>query len=152
MKKTKPLTWVILILLVLNLCATDGVIVYLAQTSDAEASDAVFAESEQTTCYTIYIGTNDKDTYTQLIALEDAKALVNEICSGYVEGYTVMEANGGWVDELGVLTEEQTLVYSFTDVQEEDLIAIMDEVLEVLNQNSILVETSEVQSFYYYGG
>ncbi|MCD7921955.1 MAG: DUF3574 domain-containing protein [Clostridiales bacterium] len=151
MDRRKPLIWIILILLVANLCATGGVVIYLSGDHRAEESGTAFTESEQTTCYTIYIGTNDKDTYTQLISLDEAKDMVNAICARYVEGYTVTEAEGGWVDETGTLTEEQTLVYSFTDVQEEDLISIMDEVLKALNQNSILVETSDVQSFYYDG-
>ncbi|MCD7981355.1 MAG: DUF3574 domain-containing protein [Clostridiales bacterium] len=151
MHKRKPLIWIILILLVANLCATGGVIIYLSGDHGAEASGTAFSEGEQTACYSIYIGTNDKDTYTQLISLDEAKDMVNAICARYVEGYTVTEAEGGWVDETGTLTEEQTLVYSFTDVQEEDLISIMDEVLKELNQNSILVEISDVQSFYYYG-
>ena len=70
--------------------------------------------------------------------MEEAKETVNGICAKYVEGYTVTEAQGGWVDETGTLTEEQTLVYSFTGVSEEALTSIMDEVLKELNQNSIL--------------
>lgn len=148
---TKTFTRIILALLVIDLCATFGIMIYLAGNHNARESNTIFSESEQTLCYTLYIGTNDKDTYTQLISLDEAKEIVDNICVKYVEGYTVMEANGGWVDETGTLTEEGTLVYNFTDVQEEDLALIMDEVLQELNQNSILVETSDVQSYYYYG-
>lgn len=86
-----------------------------------------------------------------MIPLEEAKETVNQICSKYVDGYTVQEANGGWVDETGTLTQEETLVYSFVDAEEEDLIAIMDEVLTELNQNSIMVERSDMTYTYYSG-
>lgn len=149
MKRIKGLPWIILILSVVNLCALGGIALYLSTNSLSESS--AFPESEPATRYTLYIGTNDKDTYTQLISLEEAKETVNGICAKYVEGYTVTEAQGGWVDETGTLTEEQTLVYSFTGVSEEALTSIMDEVLKELNQNSILVETSDVYHRYYYG-
>lgn len=149
MKKIKGLPWVVLILSAINLCLLGVIVLYLFQ-NPLSASSA-FPESEPTMRYTLYIGTNDQDTYTQLISLEEAKETVNEICGKYVEGYTVTEAEGGWVDETGTLTEEETLVYSFTGISEEALTSIMDEVLKELNQNSILVETSNVYHRYYYG-
>ena len=142
-KRTKPLIWVIIVLLAVNLCATCGVIIYLFKNNQST--------SEQTTRYTLYIGLNDKDTYTQLISLDDAKEIVNNICIKYVDGYTVTEADGGWVDDTSTLTQETTLIYSFTGVEESTVISIMDEVLEQLNQNCILVEISDMTSFYYYG-
>lgn len=33
--------------------------------------------------YVLYIGTNDKDTYTQQIPLEQAETIVSGICSKY---------------------------------------------------------------------
>lgn len=101
--------------------------------------------------YILYIGTNDKDTYTQLIPTEEARDKVNAICAKYVGGYTVSDARGGWVDETDTLTQENTLVYSFYEVTEEQLRQIMDDVLKELNQNSILVEKQEAVYTYYSG-
>lgn len=147
MKRTKTFyaTAVIAVLLVVNLCVTGGMMVQL---SDAAVQTA---QTQEDVRYTLYIGTNDKDTYTQLIPLEEAKQIVNEICVKYVGGYTVQQANGGWVDETGSLTQEETLVYSFIGVDEEVLQSIMDEVLVALNQNSILVEKANMVSSYYSG-
>ena len=139
----------ILVLLVVNLLAVTGVILYLVFSSATTAS--LLEGEEQGIEYTLYIGTNDKDTYTQLISLEDARETVNGICAKYVDGYTVQQANGSWVDETGTLTQEETLVYKFVDVDEETLTAIMDEVLAELNQNSILVERSALCYRYYNG-
>ena len=77
--------------------------------------------------------------------------MVNAICAKYVEGYTASDAKGGWVDETDTLTQENTLVYSFYNIKEEQLIQVMDEVREKLNQNSILVERQEAVYMYYYG-
>lgn len=153
MKENKRISvfhWVVIALLMIQLLATTGIIVYLCLPQQQNLS--VLGETgQQGVKYTLYIGTNDKDTYTQLIPLEEAKETVNQICSKYVDGYTVQEANGGWVDETGTLTQEETLVYSFVDAEEEDLIAIMDEVLTELNQNSIMVERSDMTYTYYSG-
>ncbi len=138
----KQFQLVLCVLLTLNLLVTAGVVVYLGRVAASET------EAQR---YTLYIGTNDKDTYTQLIPLDEAKALVNEICSRYTGGYTVLEAQGGWVDDAGILTEEDTLIYCFDQITKEQLTPIMDEVLQALNQNSILVESSQIQSWYYSG-
>lgn len=100
--------------------------------------------------YTLYIGLNDKDKYCQLISTEEAKAIVDAICIQYVDGYTVMEARGAWADEKNILTQENTLVYYFREADEESLREIMNEVIEVLNQNTILLEKQTV-SYTYYG-
>ncbi len=50
-----------------------------------------------------------------------------------------------------MLTQENTLVYHFREADEEALKEIMDRVIVVLNQNTILVEEQTV-SYAYYGG
>ena len=77
--------------------------------------------------------------------------MVNAICAKYVGGYTASDAKGGWVDETDTLTQENTLVYSFYEITEEQLVQVMDEILKQLNQNSILVERQEAVYTYYYG-
>lgn len=101
--------------------------------------------------YVLYIGLNDKDEYTQLISTEDAEDEIHKIFMQYLDGYTVMSAEGIWVDEKGVPTTEQTLVYSVYGAEEQDILQIMDAVLEALNQNTILLEERNV-TYIYYGG
>ena len=103
------------------------------------------------TQYVMYIGTNDKDSYEQVVPPDEARAIVNEICGRYVDGYTASVAEGGWVDERGILTKETTLVYVLTGASERSALAIMDEVLIALRQNSILIEKRDVTSAFYSG-
>lgn len=100
--------------------------------------------------YTLYIGLNDKDAYRQLISVEEAREIVDAICIRYVDGYTVMEAEGAWADEKNILTQENTLVYLFREVDEESLKEIMNEVIRALNQNTILLE-KQTAAYIYYG-
>ncbi len=128
-----------------------GLLVYmLAFMSDIKKEVYASASVENANpTYTLYIGLNDKDTYTQLIDTKDAKQIINNICLKYTSGYSVTQLEGGWIDEKDNLTEENTLCYMLTDIDESDVNKIMDEVLEKLNQNSILVQVEEHKSMYY---
>lgn len=137
---------VLAVVTVLNLVATVCLSMYIFILHD---NNKLFEKQfESGVKYILYIGTNDMDTYTQLIPTNEAKEKVNAIFAKYVDGYTQSYSNGGWKDETGTLTQEETLVYTLYNVTEDQLRTIMDEVLEELNQSSILVE--EQQSHYTY--
>ena len=148
MKKNRYIAF-LSILLALNLIFSAGLAVYLHM-GDSPAQKNLTG-SQQIRKYTLYIGTNDKDTGTQLISTEDAHKIVGEICEKYVSGYTVTEAQGNWLSEDGMRHRENTLIYSFSDADEVKIQSIMDEVLIALNQESILAETGLSDSVFYTG-
>lgn len=146
MKDTK--SKVIVALLVINLIITAGLIGYIAF-GECAGPSLGGDKMNQTSKYTMYIGTNDKDTYAKVMPLDEARDIVNEICMEHVGGYTVQKAAGGWLDDKGIETTEESLVYTFCDVSEDEVTAILDDVIEALNQNSILVEHDNVTTYYY---
>ena len=153
MKADKKNT-VILVLLALNITATivlAGIFFFRPNTGTAPGGRIPFTSAANGK-YVLYIGTNDKDTYAQKIPTDKAKDIVNRICVKYIGGYTAQDAKGGWVDETGKLTQENTLVYSLNGVSENQVISIMNDVLKALNQDSILVEVQNVDYAYYKGG
>lgn len=101
--------------------------------------------------YTVYIGLNDKDSYKQLISSEDAEKKVSAIALKHVDGFTVLSARGAYKDDKGVITDENSLVYEFTFAEDQQIKAIMDEVIKELNQNSVLVEKKKVNYEFYEG-
>ena len=139
MKKVSKFNIFVVLILILESIVLSGIILSLT------------ADHSENSKYVLYIGLNDKDTCSQIIPTEEAKEIVNGICVKYAEGYAVTEANGGWIDEAGALTEEVSLVYTITNAEEADVVSIMDEVLTALNQNSILVEQQEITCTYYSG-
>ena len=148
---------VIVVLLALNIAGTIALASLFVFYRNAESKAAVPGDQIHFTSsangeYTLYIGTNDKDTYTQKISTDEARNIVNSICVKYVDGYTSQDAKGGWVDETGKLTQENTLVYYLYGVSEKQVVSIMNDVLAALNQNSILVEVQNVNYAYYTGG
>jgi len=110
---------------------------------------AIAFENAEYGQYVLYIGMNDKDTYEQIIPTDEAVEIVNAIFAKHVGGWTMKHARGGWVDEKNILTQENTLVYFVAWADEADVIAIMDEVLVALNQNSILIERRDISSVFY---
>ncbi|MCH5194474.1 MAG: DUF3574 domain-containing protein [Oscillospiraceae bacterium] len=141
----------VVLILIIETFALTGVIVYLALDKGTGAASELSYDYSENGKYVLYIGLNDKDTYVQIIPTEEAIAAVNGICVKYAEGYTVSQAKGGWVDETGALTEETSLIYTLSGVEEAAVISIMDEVLSALNQNSILVERQDITYTYYSG-
>lgn len=137
------------ILLILNLVMTIAIIVFLF--IGCYADEKKPPQGTEVVNYTLYIGLNDKDTYTQEIPTDEARAIVDSICIKHVSAFTTSDAQGAWTDDIGVLSRENTLVYMFTDAKESQITAIMDELLVALNQSSILVNVNSVQMIQYSG-
>lgn len=101
--------------------------------------------------YTIYLGTNDKDTLKQEIPTETIREQMHEICIKYVDGYTVSVADGFYRDAAGNISHEVSLVYVFIDVPIDSVQKIMDEALMKFNQSSILLEVNKERGTFYSG-
>ena len=101
--------------------------------------------------YVLYLGTNDKDTnqpvFTQSEALEQAKNILIKNFGGY----TIMEANGGWIDD-GKEYREYTLVIYLSDTTPEKIHAAADELIEVFHQSSVLIQENPTRTEFYSSG
>ena len=160
-KRVNHLNKSALVVLALLLALNIGVIGYLmGAKAFVESSQVTVTEQSTTddasdtleqTKYVLYIGTNDKDTYQQEIPYDQCVQKVTEICTRYVGGCTLSEANGYWTDDSGEITKEQSIECVLEDVTEDQVHQIADEVLKELNQNSILIETQGVTSEFYAG-
>lgn len=124
-------------------------LLYMCQPEARPAGSSLLPGEENK--YILYIGTNDSETYLPRMPLEEARGIVNDICKKYVDGFSVQALQGAWEDGQGVWTSEDTLVYYISGAEEEAIIAIMDEALKALHQNSILVEKDDVRLAYYGG-
>lgn len=99
--------------------------------------------------YTLYVGTNDKDTYEPVAEINTCITKVTEICVKYTSGCTISEAKGYWKDDSSAITCESTIVVILEDIEKETVYTICDDIIKELNQNSILVETQGVTSEFY---
>ena len=121
------------------------------QDEQTQDSGSLFDEETVGAEYWMYISLNDRDTYQQEITTDEAKVRLSSIFAHHVDRYTMFEASGSWVDEQGVLTEELTLVCVFREATEEQMQAIMEEVLVDFNQNAVLLERRSSDAAFYGG-
>lgn len=149
--KSKIHLFFISVLIVIQVVLVILVSVCFIRLRQTGSSSEIFKLDNKGKKYTLYIGTNDKDTYTREIPLEECRRRIDSICMKYVEGFSIEDMKGKWVDDSGTLTEEDTLVYIFYDTTDEAIKKIMDEALVELNQNSILLEKEYVSSAFYNG-
>ena len=106
---------------------------------------------QQTSKYTLYVGTNDPITHTQKVPTEKVKALVDSICEKHIEGFTVFRANGNWFDATGTKVRENTLVYCIYNATDKQMKTIMDEVLKNFHQSALVLEKTNSDIVYYSG-
>jgi hypothetical protein len=123
----------------------------VAATPDAETEDAQDHSRDTAAQYVMYVGTNDKDTYKPEHTNEEAMNIVDQICLKYFDGYTLQDATGSWTDETGTPTHEYTLVCYFDAADEATVYAAADEIIKELNQNTVLIEKTEIEMEYYSG-
>lgn len=100
--------------------------------------------------YTMYLGTNDKDTLRQEIPTDIIRKEMHEICMKYVDGYTLTVSDGFYRDANNGISHETSLVYVFFDADVIALQKIMDEAIVKFNQGSILLEENDAKSIFYF--
>lgn len=135
------------ILSILSLCVSIACLVLVLTGVGAQK----LPTEDRSVQYVMYVGTNDKDTYQPEHSQEEARDIVDRVCLKYFEGYTLQDATGAWTDEKGEITHEYTLVCYFDGADKETVYRAADEIIEVLNQNTVLIETDEITTEYYGG-
>lgn len=100
--------------------------------------------------YVLYLGTNDKDSNQPVFSHEQAKQTLTDILVRRFGGYTVQEANGGWIDG-DTEYQEYTLVIYLSDTDLEQVHALCDELIKTFNQSSVLIQANRTQTEFYAG-
>ena len=93
--------------------------------------------------YVLYLGTNDKDTNEPVYTPKEAKDLLKDILNERMGGYTIQEANGGWIGDDGTEYQEYTLVIYLSDTSIEKVHALCDELIQKYNQSSVLTQSNK---------
>ena len=103
--------------------------------------------------YTMYVGTNDKETYQLEMPLEDARSIVhNVMMDHFSDGFTMYDAKGVWRDEHNVVTLEYTFVCILEHADKSEVYKAADELIVRLNQSTILVVSNSVSKVDFYQG
>ena len=118
---------------------------------DAEGSEAAEETAGEDIQYVMYLGTNDKDTNEPVFTQEESMDTVRNILIDHFGGYTIQEANGGWINENGEESREYTLVIYLSDTTLDEVHAAADDLLKTFNQSSVLIQTNPTQTEFYAG-
>ena len=118
--------------------------------AESAAETPAEADDSGNTQYVMYLGTNHKDTNMPVFTQAEAQERAKEILVRHFGGYTIQEANGGWVDD-NKLYQEYTLVIYLNDTNKEAVHAAADELIEVFHQSSVLIQAVPVQAEFYSG-
>jgi hypothetical protein len=129
-------------------CACFTVLGMLRKPAQAPEAQAASAE-EGDIQYVLYLGTNDKDTNEPVFAPEEAKSKLKEILISRMGGYTIQEANGGWIDDDGTDYQEYTLVIYLSDTSEADVHALCDVLIDTYKQSSVLIQMNKTKTEFY---
>ena len=103
--------------------------------------------------YTMYVGTNDKETYQLEMDLEAARSIVhNTMMDHFSDGFTMQDAKGVWRDENNVVTLEYTFVCILEHADKKEVYKAADELIEQLNQSTILIVSNSIAKADFYTG
>lgn len=105
---------------------------------------------KEDTQYVLYLGTNDKDTVQPVFTPEEAKQQAEAILLKHFGGYTIQEANGGWIDGEKVFTE-YTLVIHLSDTDIDAVHAAAKDMIKTFNQSSVLIQSNRTTTEFYEG-
>ena len=139
---SKKLGSVIAILAVAALCLSIFCMAKIARTPAAETQTKDIQ-------YVLYLGTNDKDTDKPVFPPEEAKEKLKDILIQRFGGYTITDANGGWIGDDGTEYQEYTLVINLSDTTIEDVHSLCDELIDTYHQSSVLIQANETTTEFY---
>ncbi len=122
------------------------------QASDSATSAAnSAAQAQGDVQYVLYLGTNDKDTNEPVFSHEECKEKARQILISKLGGYTIQEAEGGWVGDNGKVCQEYTLVIYLSDTTEDKVHEVSDELVKTFRQSSVLIQKNVTQTEFYSG-
>ena len=119
-----------------------------AEQDAAGPEDQTAEETAEDVQYIMYLGTNDKDTNKPVFTQHEAMDKAKEILMKHFGGYTIQEAEGGWIDG-DIEYQEYTLVIYLSDTTEDAVHAAADEMIETFRQSSVLIQRTPTSTEFY---
>ena len=141
---SKKIVSIIVALCLVSVCLS-AVTLVLVLKKPAPAEPAAQTDIQ----YVLYLGTNDKDTNQPVFAPEKAKETLKNILIRHFGGYTIQEANGGWIGDDGTTYQEYTLVIYLSDTKLDNVHTVCDELIRVFHQSSVLIQSNQTTTEFY---
>ncbi|MBQ6478937.1 MAG: DUF3574 domain-containing protein [Erysipelotrichaceae bacterium] len=91
----------------------------------------------------IYVGLNDSETYQQKFETEKYVSILKRVCQAYHVAFSMSRINGGYFHDDGTYVEENTLMLTLLDVDEQTIEEIAKDLCAFFHQESVMVSSSE---------
>ena len=94
----------------------------------------------------VFIGLNDADTRKQERDTGYYVSILKKVCVDYGVPFSFDLVNGGYIHDDGEYTEENTIVLTFIDVQQETVDKIAEDLRAFFHQESVLITTDRINA------
>lgn len=89
--------------------------------------------------YTIHVGLNDATTGVQLYDTEKYISILQIVCQNYHVAFSLQFAQGSYFHEDGRHVDENTLVITLANIEEETAMEIAKDLCSFFHQESVMV-------------
>lgn len=96
------------------------------------------AKNNEDCQYRVYIGLTDSASNYQIVDEITAKEIIKTVCLAHSVAYTIYEADGGFKDKDGAIHVEKSYVLEMDHITDENLYAIMDDIITRLNCGALM--------------
>ena len=90
----------------------------------------------------IYVGLNDSQTHEQKFDTKKYVEILKNVCKSYHVAFSLHTVSGGYFHEDGSYVDENTLVLSLLDIDENTVMEIAKDLCAFFNQESVMVTGS----------
>ena len=94
--------------------------------------------------YEIMIGIKDKDTYQEILTVDDFKNIFIELCIEKQISFSLIKQYGGYTHNKGYTTETSLRVI-IIGIDENEMIQLSEKLKKAVNTDTILITKSEIE-------
>ena len=94
--------------------------------------------------YEIFIGIKDKDTYEELLTVEDFTKILSEICTEKKISFTILTQLGGYSHNKGYTTETSLRIV-IIGIEEDEVMVLGERLKKKINTDAVLYTKTEIE-------
>lgn len=93
--------------------------------------------------YEIYIGIKDKDSYEEILSVEDFKNILCEICSDSQINFSLLTQTGGYEHDKGYTTETSLRII-IIGIDEKEINLLAERLKKKINTDAVLITKTKI--------
>ena len=97
--------------------------------------------------YEIFVGIKDKDSYLEVLSVEEFKDILTEICTEKQISFTMLTQHGGYTHGKGYTTETSLRVV-IIGINEEEVYLLGEKLKKKINTDAVLITKTEIEYCY----